>query len=268
MTRARIVWPTLIAMCGLPFAGKSVLATSLSHELGIRLLSYDFEIYLPHRHLVPPGSSVAAEYDFVQDIGHRQIGAFLAAGESLIYDDLLLERDDRRKLAAVAHHHRADFVLVYLDTPLEVIGQRQAENARTRTRHSVPEADMRLDASLLEPPDPAEQAISVRPGDDLTDVLTRITASLGRGGQASVLPDRGWFVTTVTCLVVLRLSHTASGVRVKTRLRHIRGSAPGFTTTMEHRRRWDSHDGASLLLLLRAGGGFRGSGGRRGADGA
>src|SRR5208282_5377903 len=95
---------------------------------------------------------------------------------------------DRRKLAAVAHHHRADFVLVYLDTPLEVIGQRQAENARTRTRHSVPEADMRLDASLLEPPDPAEQAIYVSPADDLTDVLTRITARLGRGGQASLLP--------------------------------------------------------------------------------
>ena len=54
------MWPTLIAMCGLPFSGKSVLARSLSHELGIRLLSYDFEIFLPHRHLVPPGSSVAA----------------------------------------------------------------------------------------------------------------------------------------------------------------------------------------------------------------
>ena len=50
--------PVLIAMCGLPFSGKSVLARSLSHELRIRLLSYDFEIYLPHRHLVPPGSRV------------------------------------------------------------------------------------------------------------------------------------------------------------------------------------------------------------------
>ena len=176
-------------MCGLPFAGKSVLARSLSHELGIRLLSYDFEIYLPHRHLAPPGSSVAAEYDFVQDIARRQIGALLAAGESLIYDDLLLERDDRRKLAAVAHHNRADLVLVYLDTPLGVIDQRRTENARTRTRHSVPDADMRLDASLLEPPDPAEQAISVRPGDDLTDVLTRIRTRLRPGGQA--LPSAG-----------------------------------------------------------------------------
>ncbi len=96
MTRARIVWPTLIAMCGLPFSGKSVLATSLSHELGRGLLSYDYEIYLPHRHLVPPGSSVAAHRpSSCSAIGHRQIGAILAAGESLIYDDLLLERDDR-----------------------------------------------------------------------------------------------------------------------------------------------------------------------------
>ncbi len=181
------MWPTLIAMCGLPFSGKSVLARSLSHELGIRLLSYDFEIYLPHRHLVPPGSSVAAGYDFVQDIARRQIGALLAAGESLVYDDLLLGRDDRRKLAAVARQHRADLVLVYLDTPPSVIDQRQTENARTRTRHSVPEGEMRLDASLLEPPDAAEQAISVRPGDDLTDVLTRISARLRPEGHASVL---------------------------------------------------------------------------------
>jgi predicted kinase len=175
-------------MCGLPFSGKSVLARSLSHELGIRLLSYDFEIYLPHRHLVPPGSSVAAGYDFVQDIARRQIGAILAAGQSLVYDDLLLERDDRRKLAGVAHQHRADLVLVYLDTPLAVIDQRQAENARTRTRHSVPEGEMQLDASLLEPPDTAEQAIPVRPGDDLADVLTRIRARLRPEGHASLLP--------------------------------------------------------------------------------
>jgi predicted kinase len=184
------VWPTLIAVCGLPFSGKSVLAGSLSHELGIRLMSYDFEIYLPHRHLVPPGSSVTAEYDFVQDIARRQIGAILAAGESLIYDDLLLEREDRRKLAAVARHHRADLVLVYLDTPLEVIDQRRTENTRTRTRHSVPEGEMHLDASLLEPPDLAEQAISVRPGDGLTDILTRITARFRLEGHASLLPAR------------------------------------------------------------------------------
>jgi predicted kinase len=191
-------------MCGLPFAGKSVLARSLSHELGIRLLSYDFEIYLPHRHLVPPGSSVAAEYDFVQDIARRQIGAFLAAGESLIYDDLLLGRDDRRKLAAVARHHRADFVLVYLDTPLEVIDQRQEENARTRTRHSVPEGEMRLEASLLEPPDATEQAISVRPGDDLTDVLTRISARLRPEGHASLLPPLPGVTIGWCCCSLLR----------------------------------------------------------------
>ncbi len=181
--------PALIAMCGLPFSGKSVLAGALSRELRIRLLSYDSEFYPAYSRLAPPGSSMAAEYDFVQDIARREIGAILASGESLIYDDLLLGRDDRRKLAVVARHHQADLVLVYLDTPLEVIDQRQAENARTRTRHSVPEGEMRLEASLLEPPDATEQAISVRPGDDLTDVLTRISARLRPEGHTSLLPQ-------------------------------------------------------------------------------
>ncbi len=179
--KLRAVAPVLIAMCGLGFSGKSVLARSLSRELGIRLLSYDTEIYLVHRHLVPPGSSVAAEYDFVQDIARQQIGTILGSGRSLIYDDLLLECDDRRKLAAVAQAHGAGLVLVYLDTPLAIINQRRAENLRTRTRTGISGAKLRLDASLLEPPGRTERAIYVRPADAVADVLTKIRARLPPG---------------------------------------------------------------------------------------
>jgi len=168
--------PTLIAMCGLPFAGKSVLAGALSRELRIRLLSYDYEIYPVYSRLAPAGSSAAAEHDFVQAIARREIGTIRASGESLIYDDLLLERDDRRKLAAVAEAYWTDLVLVYLDTPLSVIDQRRAANSRTRT--SVPEAKMRLDISLLEPPEDAERAIYVSPDYVLPEVLARISARL------------------------------------------------------------------------------------------
>src|SRR5215470_17565263 len=152
-------------MCGLGFSGKSVLARSLSPELGIKVLCYDTDIYPAHRHLVPPGSSVAAEYDFVQDIAREQIAAILAAGQSLIYDDLLLERDDRRKLAAVADGDQAELVLVYLNTPLAVINQRRTQNPRPGTPAHIAEAKAQLDATLLEPPDPAEQAIYVSPAD-------------------------------------------------------------------------------------------------------
>ena len=168
--------PVLIAMCGLPFAGKSVLAGALSRELRIRLLSYDYEIYPVYSRLAPAGSSAAAEHDFVQAIARREIGTILASGASLIYDDLLLERDDRRKLAAVAEAYWTDLVLVYLDTPLSVIDQRRAANSRTRT--SVPEAKMRLDISLLEPPEDAERAIYVSPDYVLPEVLARISARL------------------------------------------------------------------------------------------
>ena len=121
---------------------------------------------------------MAGEYDFVQAIARREIGAILASGESLIYDDLLLQRDDRRKLAAVAETHWASLVLVYLDTPLPVIDERRAANSRTRTRTSIPEASMRLDISVLEPPQDAERAIYVSPDYVLADVLARVSARL------------------------------------------------------------------------------------------
>ena len=165
--------PVLIAMCGLPFAGKSVLAGALSRELRIRLLSYDSEIYPVHSRL-----AAAAGDDAGQDIARRQIGAILAGGESLIYDDLLLQREDRRKLAAVAEAHWAGLVLVYLDTPLPVIDERRAANSRTRRRASIPEASMRLDISVLEPPQDAERAIYVSPDYVLPEVLARVSARL------------------------------------------------------------------------------------------
>jgi predicted kinase len=170
--------PALIAMCGLPFAGKSVLAGALSRELRIRLLSYDFDIYQVYSRLAPAGSSRAAEDDFVQDIARREIGVILASGESLIYDDLLLRRDDRRKLAAVAEANWADLLLVYLDTPLSVIDERRAANTRTRTRTSLPEGRMRLDTTLLEPPEDAERAVYVGPDYVLPEVLARVSARL------------------------------------------------------------------------------------------
>ena len=173
--------PVLIAMCGLSFSGKSVLAGALSRELHIRLLSYDSEIYPVYSRLAPAGSSAFAEHDFVQDIARREIGAILASGESLIYDDLLLERDDRRKLAVVAKAHWADLVLVYLDTPLSVIDERRAANSRTRTRTSVPEAMMRLGISLLEPPEDAERAIYVGPDYVLPEILAKVSARLTGG---------------------------------------------------------------------------------------
>ena len=163
-------------MCGLPFSGKSVLAEALSRELRIRLLSYDHGIYPVHSRSAPAGASVAGEYDFVQAIARREIGAILASGESLIYDDLLLQREDRRKLAAVAEAHWAGLVLVYLDTPLPVIDERRAANSGTRRRASIPEASMRLDISVLEPPQDAERAIYVSPDYVLADVLARVNA--------------------------------------------------------------------------------------------
>jgi predicted kinase len=165
-------------MCGLPFSGKSVLAEALSRELRIRLLSYDHGIYPVHSRSAPAGSSVVGEYDFVQAIARREIGAILTGGESLIYDDLLLQREDRRKLAAVAEAHWAGHVLVYLDTPLPVIDERRTANSGTRRRASIPEASMRLDISVLEPPRDAEQAIYVSPDYVLADVLARVNARL------------------------------------------------------------------------------------------
>ena len=65
-------------------------------------------------------------------------------------------------------------MLVYLDTPLAVIEERRTENSRTRARTSVPDAKIRTDMSLLDPPEEAEHAIRVSPGYVLPEVLAQV----------------------------------------------------------------------------------------------
>lgn len=169
---------SIIALCGAPFSGKSRLAKQLNSELGLKIVSYDNDIYAIHKHEVPLGTTPAKEYEAIQAIAHKHVGNLLSAGESIIYDDLCLEKDDRNKLKKVADAYGVEYVLVFLDTPESVIQQRRDANLKTPARDHISDEKLKLDLSLLERPGADENPIIVFPDTPFKDVVGSIRRRL------------------------------------------------------------------------------------------
>jgi predicted kinase len=127
--------PELIALCGLAFSGKSTIARRVAAELGAELISYDainaargFD-----------GGTVMddSEWEKTGLMAASTAHGLLASGRSVVVDDTFSHRFLRDRFAAVARVSEASFVLLFVDTPLDVIEARIAENARTGARHHI-----------------------------------------------------------------------------------------------------------------------------------
>ncbi|HKU18122.1 MAG TPA: AAA family ATPase [Candidatus Saccharimonadales bacterium] len=169
---------SIIILCGAPFSGKSRLAKQLNSELGLKIASYDNDIYAIHKHKVPKGTTPAKEYEAIQATARKHLGNLLLPGESIIYDDLCLEKDDRNKLKQVADEYGVGYILVFLDTPELVIQQRRDANLKTLARDHISDKKLKLDLSLLERPGADENPIIVSPDTPFEEVVNRIRRRL------------------------------------------------------------------------------------------
>lgn len=163
-------------MSGLPFSGKSTITQQLRKKLDLQILSYDHDVYARHNSEVPSGTSPAKEFDMIEAIAREQIARRLKQGQSLIYDDLCLERTDRQKLTELAETCNAKPILIYVDTPRSVIEQRRKKNIEVKKRDHLKDSKLHLDMSLLQPPQPNENAIVITPDTSITEIVNAIRA--------------------------------------------------------------------------------------------
>lgn len=166
--------PLLIALSGLPFSGKSTLARKLATALDLPVVSYDDDIYAKHKHEVPANTSPAEEFEIVQAIARQLIAEKLTAGQSFIYDDLGLQKEERESIRKVANDFGARYVLLFLNTPLSTIEQRRKNNNQSNLRGHIRDEKMALNISLLEKPESDEQAIVVHPEMSPDHIITTI----------------------------------------------------------------------------------------------
>lgn len=154
----------LFVMCGLSFSGKTALARRISAATGSIVVSYD-ELYAT----APRDESITGldEWYLVMGLVHERARAELASGGSVIVDNLNEDLIDRDQLRAIGHEHGAETIVVYVDTPLEVISLRRRLNERDRERGFTSDEEFAFVLSRFEAPCPPERSIRFGPEDDI-----------------------------------------------------------------------------------------------------
>ena len=127
--------PRLFALCGLAFSGKTTLARAIARLADAEYVGLD-DINEERR--LRGGEGIPAEeWERTSAIAIERLGKLLDAGRDVVLDDTLCFRWLRDRYAAVADRHVAQFVLIYVATPLSEICRAMARNEASPERNPI-----------------------------------------------------------------------------------------------------------------------------------
>ena len=165
---------TLYIMCGVGFAGKSTLAKKIAEHTGATLVSQDatyFEKEEEWENLDPDSEE---QWKMILDLSRAKMKDELKKGNSVVFDDTSLQISHRDELRLIAQETGAETKVVFLDTPIEIQKERQAQNKITGERHDVEQHHLDKAIEDLQPPTESENVIVVKPGYDFDDLMSQL----------------------------------------------------------------------------------------------
>ena len=164
---------TVYVMCGLSFAGKTTLARRIAASTASAVVSYD-ELYASvERDAVLTGLH---EWEFIVSCMDDAVRAELAAERSVVVDNLNEDLVDRDRLRAIADDFGAKTIVIHVQAPLELIGERRRTNDATSARGTTSDEQFEFVRSKFEAPGPPECVVSYQAGDALEPWLAALLA--------------------------------------------------------------------------------------------
>ena len=98
----------------------------------------------------------------------------LQEGNSVVYDDNNVRLEHREELREIARRLGAEDVVIYLNTPLELIREREATNRETGERHEVEPTNFQTVLEQLEPPMSKENVLEFKPNTNVEEFLDKL----------------------------------------------------------------------------------------------
>ena len=152
----------LVLLCGRSFSGKSSVASFLAKSLPGVVVSLD--AINEERGLHGGDGIPLAEWARTNELARQRVSTRLNADETVIVDDTSSPRFLRDGWRTEVEAAGAPMVLVFIDTPDEVIRQRLLENRTSRQRGDVADEVMAAHQESFEPPSEDEQPIRLQVG--------------------------------------------------------------------------------------------------------
>lgn len=155
----------LYIMCGLVFSGKSTLARKIAEYTGAKIMAFD-KLWV-EKDKVQPIPESAEGWRLIRKAGQEEVAKALQEGQDVVYDDNNVGFEHREELREVTREFGAKAVVVYLNTPMELIKEREAKNRDTGERHEVGPENFKKVVEQLQVPTTQENVIEFRPEMDI-----------------------------------------------------------------------------------------------------
>ena len=144
--------PTLYALCGLPFAGKSTVARELAEQVGAPIVRLD--AINVERGLGLDGQPIPQrEWERTYAEAYRRLEQALVASSSVIFDHVNFTRAERDRVREIAARHGANVQIVYVSVAVAEARRRLTANRATKDRNDVRDDDFEMVVRHFEPPD-------------------------------------------------------------------------------------------------------------------
>ena len=168
---------TLFILCGEAFSGKSTLAKKLADKYGAKIVGID-EVYFATESILAlentPDEDDGSLWKNLWTVVFQGVKNHLLLGNSVVVDDNCFRLSRRDELRSLAKEMGVKTVLIYIDTPMEVLKERKEKNKVSKERHDVPSAWMLEDAIKFERPTESENPIVLKDGLSMEELDEKI----------------------------------------------------------------------------------------------
>jgi len=165
--------PTLYIMCGVGFAGKSTLAKNIAEHFNTPLVSQDSLFFEKEKEL-NLNEDDDETWQMLLTMCQEKIKELLTTGKSVVFDNVNLKREHRDELRQIAKEANGKAIIIYLDTPEELLNKRQDRNKVTRERHDVKQEYLEDAKMQLEIPSEDEEVYVFTPETNLDVFLNKL----------------------------------------------------------------------------------------------
>lgn len=162
----------LYIMCGLAFSGKSTLSRKIAEHTGSRRIAFD-ELWV-EKDKEQPIPQNADGWRLIRKIAQGEVSKTLKEGKSVVYDDNNVKFEHREELRKIAKEQGLADVVIYLNTPMEIIRKRESANRVTGARHEVKSENFENVAIQFEIPTLEENVIEFRPEDNIKEWINNL----------------------------------------------------------------------------------------------
>lgn len=163
---------TLYIMCGLAFSGKSTLARKIAENTGSRLIAFD-KLWV-EKEKEQPITKGDEGWRFIRKVAQDKIANTLREDQSVVYDDNNVRFEHREEIREIARNLGVNPFVIYLNTPMELIRERELVNKTTGERHEVEPENFQKVVEQLEVPTSNENVLEFTPNTDIEKFLSEL----------------------------------------------------------------------------------------------